>query len=192
MRGGIIRVATDMIGTIRPAYPRWSGQRRGAGRRRGDRRGDPRDREARGWPRRWSSCCRGAPQRPGGLPRPAGRAAESLTGLPGWAALAARPAERRAADAVIGMYWDISLHIDNGRDPGPLANPAHYLILFGLFGVFAAGLLRRPAGARRPARTAVRFGEGWYAPFGGAARPAGVRAARLPARRHRARRSART
>ena len=24
--------------------------------------------------------------------------------------------------AVIGMYWDISLHIDNGRDPGPLAH----------------------------------------------------------------------
>jgi hypothetical protein len=25
------------------------------------------------------------------------------------------------------MYWDIALHIDLGRDEGPLANPAHYL-----------------------------------------------------------------
>ncbi len=39
------------------------------------------------------------------------------------------------------MYWDISLHIADGRDEGPLANPAHYLILVGLFGVFSAGCL---------------------------------------------------
>ena len=39
------------------------------------------------------------------------------------------------------MYWDISLHIDQGRDPGPLANPAHYFILAGLFGVLLAGVL---------------------------------------------------
>ena len=37
--------------------------------------------------------------------------------------------------ALFGMYWDISLHIDNGRDPGPLAHPAHYFILAGLFGI---------------------------------------------------------
>ena len=43
--------------------------------------------------------------------------------------------------ALFGMYWDISLHIDNGRDAGPLANPAHYFILVGLFGIFAAGVL---------------------------------------------------
>ena len=39
------------------------------------------------------------------------------------------------------MYWDISLHIDKGRDPGPLANPAHYLILVGLYGVLVAGVM---------------------------------------------------
>ena len=43
--------------------------------------------------------------------------------------------------ALLGMYWDISLHIDQGRDAGPLANPAHYLILIGLFGIFAAGVI---------------------------------------------------
>ena len=39
------------------------------------------------------------------------------------------------------MYWDVSLHIDNGRDAGPLANPAHYLILVGLYGALLAGAL---------------------------------------------------
>ncbi len=59
------------------------------------------------------------------------------------------------------MYWDISLHIDNGRDDGPLANPAHYFILVGLFGIFTAGFLAMvlPAGAperrRDPASAAT-------------------------------------
>src|SRR5688500_19944972 len=47
----------------------------------------------------------------------------------------------RSLTAVLGMYWDISLHIDNGRDDGPLANPAHFLILIGLYGVLLAGVL---------------------------------------------------
>ena len=54
--------------------------------------------------------------------------------------------------AVIGMYWDISLHIDNGRDPGPLANPAHYLILVGLFGIFIAGCSRSRSRDEKPSR----------------------------------------
>ena len=54
------------------------------------------------------------------------------------------------------MYWDISLHIDQGRDPGPLANPAHYFILAGLFGVLLAGVLGAGAGRSEPTRTSVR------------------------------------
>ena len=66
------------------------------------------------------------------------------------------------------MYWDISIHIDEGRDAGPLANPAHYFILIGLFGIFFAGLLSitMPRG-ERPSEAAVRIAEGWYAPLGG-------------------------
>ena len=56
--------------------------------------------------------------------------------------------------AVIGMYWDISLHIDNGRDAGPLANPAHYLILVGLYGTLLAGALTH--GAARASARATR------------------------------------
>jgi hypothetical protein len=43
--------------------------------------------------------------------------------------------------ALFGFIWDVSWHIGNGRDPGPLANPAHYFIVIGLFGVFLAGML---------------------------------------------------
>ena len=41
--------------------------------------------------------------------------------------------------ALFGFIWDVSLHIGNGRDDGALANPAHYFILIGLFGIFVAG-----------------------------------------------------
>src|SRR5918999_1288302 len=61
--------------------------------------------------------------------------AERVTGLPGWAALPGTFLAVTLLIAVFGMYWDISLHIDDGRDAGPLANPAHYFILAGLFGV---------------------------------------------------------
>src|SRR3954452_14008009 len=58
----------------------------------------------------------------------AGGFAERASGLPPWAGLPAGVGGATLLVALLGMYWDISLHIDNGRDPGPLANPAHYLI----------------------------------------------------------------
>src|ERR687896_509716 len=53
-----------------------------------------------------------------------GRAAaftERVSGLPGWAALPSFMLGISLLTAVLGMYWDISLHIDNGRDDGALA-----------------------------------------------------------------------
>src|ERR671937_1775213 len=95
--------------------------------------------------------------------------AERISGLPGWAALPSALAAVSLLVALLGMYWDISLHIDVGRDPGPLANPAHYLILAGLFGIFAAGVLAiaLPAPGSRPGPAPVRLVEGWNAPVGG-------------------------
>jgi hypothetical protein len=87
--------------------------------------------------------------------------------LPPWVALPSVLATSSLIVALLGMYWDISLHIDNGRDPGPLANPAHYLILFGLFGIFAAGFLAMAIPKERPCPTALRLYDGWYAPLGG-------------------------
>ena len=88
------------------------------------------------------------------------------SGLPGWAALPLAIQGGALLVAVFGMYWDISLHIDDGRDPGPLANPAHYFILFGLMGVMAAGILGM-ALPKRPIRSSLHLvGLGWHAPVG--------------------------
>jgi hypothetical protein len=91
--------------------------------------------------------------------------AERVTGLPGWAALPGTFLAVTLLIAVFGMYWDISLHIDDGRDPGPLANPAHYFILAGLFGVLLAGVLGI-ALPKRPTPTSFEIAPGWYAPIG--------------------------
>ena len=88
------------------------------------------------------------------------------SGLPGWAALPLAIQGTALIVAVFGMYWDISIHIDDGRDPGPLANPAHFFILFGLMGVMAAGIVGM-ALPRERLRTSVRVpGIGDHAPAG--------------------------
>jgi hypothetical protein len=97
----------------------------------------------------------------------AGRLTERLTGLPAWAALPSTLLSVSLLTAVLGMYWDISLHIDNGRDAGPLANPAHYLILLGLYGVLLSGVLTAALAGERPSRTAIAAGGGWWVPVGG-------------------------
>jgi hypothetical protein len=91
--------------------------------------------------------------------------AERVTKLPGWAALPGTFLAVTLLIAVFGMYWDISLHIDQGRDPGPLANPAHYFILAGLFGVLLAGVIGL-ALPKRATRTSYEIAPGWYAPIG--------------------------
>jgi hypothetical protein len=93
--------------------------------------------------------------------------AERRTGLPGWGALPSALLGVSLLTAVLGMYWDISLHIDNGRDDGPLANPAHYLILAGLYGTLVAGALTIALSRERPCATAVHLGSGLWAPLGG-------------------------
>jgi hypothetical protein len=90
-------------------------------------------------------------------------------GIPGWAALPGILTGTSLLLAVFGMYWDISLHIDNGRDAGPLANPAHYFILFGLFGIFASGWIAIVLPREKPSPTAIKVGPDWYAPLGGIA-----------------------
>ncbi len=86
-----------------------------------------------------------------GRPTRIARFAETLgrlVRLPAWAALPLGVAAVSLATVYTGLMWDMSLHIDQGRDPGPLANPAHYLILLGLYGIFAAGFLALVLGSR--------------------------------------------
>jgi hypothetical protein len=90
------------------------------------------------------------------------------TGVPAWVALPTVLTTASLLVALLGMLWDISLHIGVGRDPGPLANPAHYLILFGLFGVFAGGIFACAMPLdETPGPSAVRFVKGWDVPVGG-------------------------
>jgi hypothetical protein len=100
-----------------------------------------------------------------------GRTSDTLahfSGLPGWAAMPLAVSGVSLLLAAVGLYWDVSLHIDQGRDPGPLANPAHYFILVGLYGIFAAGWLAIVLpGDERPGPAAVKIAPGWHAPVGG-------------------------
>ena len=108
--------------------------------------------------------------RTGRLPQVARVAAfaERSSGIPGWASLPLFFVAGALGVAVLGMYWDISIHLDEGRDEGPLANAAHYFILAGLFGVFFAGLLSMTLPKDgRPSATAVKIVGDWYAPLGG-------------------------
>ncbi|MGN6664824.1 MAG: hypothetical protein ACTHK6_11570 [Solirubrobacterales bacterium] len=92
---------------------------------------------------------------------------ERLSGFPGWVAFPSFVSSLSLLTAVFGMYWDISIHIDNGRDPGPLANPAHYFILAGLFGIFSAGFFAMVLPKEKPSSVAIRIGRDWWAPLGG-------------------------
>ncbi len=99
------------------------------------------------------------------------RFAERISGQPAWASLPCGLAIVSLIAALFGLYWDVSLHIDVGRDIGPLNNTAHYFILAGLFGIFSAGFFAccLPDEDRkdRPGPTAVRITQDWYAPLGG-------------------------
>jgi hypothetical protein len=94
------------------------------------------------------------------------RYSERVNGLPGWASLPSGLIGGSLLIAVFGMYWDISIHIDKGRDPGPLANPAHYFILVGLFGVFFCGIVSMALTRERPSDTAFKLTRDMYAPLG--------------------------
>src|SRR3954451_8103276 len=45
---------------------------------------------------------------------------ERQIGIPGWPAMPPAFIGGSLLIAVFGMSWDISIHIDEGRDPGPL------------------------------------------------------------------------
>ena len=86
---------------------------------------------------------------------------------PSWVALPILIFTTSIICALFGFIWDVSLHIGNGRDPGPLANPAHYFIIIGLFGIFVAGMSAIVLPFDKPGPAPVRITAHWYAPVGG-------------------------
>ncbi len=100
-----------------------------------------------------------------------GRTADRLGRIvnrPGWVALPLTLFLATILTALLGFIWDVSLHVGNGRDAGPLANPAHYFILVGLFFLFTAGMsaIVLPLD-EKPGAASVRITRTWYAPVGG-------------------------
>ena len=96
----------------------------------------------------------------------AGALAEKTSGLPAWASVPAAVVGVSLIVAAFGFYWDVATHIDSGRDPGPFANPAHYLIIFGLAGIALAGYLGVLIGTKSEDLSSVRIRDGWHAPLG--------------------------
>ncbi|WP_421120767.1 hypothetical protein ACE2AJ_05545 [Aquihabitans daechungensis] len=94
------------------------------------------------------------------------RLAEQATGRPAWSAIPSFTAGASLLVAVFGYYWDVSWHIDRGRDPGAFANPAHFLIMAGLSGIAFSGLLAMVLGDDRSPH-AVQIRPHWSVPVGG-------------------------
>lgn len=97
--------------------------------------------------------------------------AERVLGIPGWSAVPAIAGIAFIALALFGVTWDVALHIDQGRDEGPLGTAAHYPILIGLLGLFQAALLAigmAPAKKARASRASLRIRGLWPVPVSAA------------------------
>jgi hypothetical protein len=98
-----------------------------------------------------------------------GEATGRAFGTSSWGALPVIFITGSLLTAYLGFMWDVSLHAGRGRDAGPLANPAHYFILFGLFFLFMAGMsaIVFPRDGEMPSPAAVRITSTWFAPVSG-------------------------
>ncbi len=86
-----------------------------------------------------------------------GDSLERFTGYPGWSMAGVLSGLIMLLIAMIGFYWDVAWHIDNGRDQ-QLFTPSHVMILVGLGGlIYAAGIAVLFASIEK-APTALKFG----------------------------------
>lgn len=97
----------------------------------------------------------------------AARWAAEREGMPVWVTLPSYGLIVCLLTAGFGVWWDVPIHVRDGRDEGPLANPAHYPIYFALLGIFALGVISAALarGEQLPRHT-VRLMRGWRAPAG--------------------------
>ena len=105
-----------------------------------------------------------------GIPGWFARAASSLrrlSSLPSWASGGIAMGAWTLGVAVIGFIWDVSWHIDFGRDR-QLFTPPHVLILTGLLGIGAAGIFAIGLASVERANVWRRFGP-LHVPVSGAA-----------------------
>ena len=95
------------------------------------------------------------------------RFAERISGQPGWSSMPCGLAIMSLISALFGLYWDVSLHLDVGRDNGPFGTPAHYFILAGLYGIVLAGFFAMCLPAKKEGPTFLKITRDWHVPLGG-------------------------
>jgi hypothetical protein len=95
------------------------------------------------------------------------RFAERISGQPGWASMPCGLAIGSLITALFGLYWDVSLHVDVGRDQGPFGTPAHYFILAGLYGIVMAGFFAMCLPEKKEGPTFLKITRDWHVPLGG-------------------------
>ena len=113
----------------------------------------------------WLATCTAPARSPGSTASP--NTASSKFKRPPWVAVPMALFIATLICALFGFIWDVSLHIGKGRDPGPLANPAHYFILVGLFLLFVAGCAAIILPYEKPGPFAIRITKDWYYLVGG-------------------------
>ncbi|MET3961419.1 hypothetical protein ABIE44_001353 [Marmoricola sp. OAE513] len=104
-----------------------------------------------------------------GHPTLVGRLADKIStidGLPRWVGLPMYLLLAALLCAAFGVWWDVPIHMQNGRDEGPLANPSHYFILFGILGFTHAGVLSMGLARDPLPRRTVRLTKTWRVPMG--------------------------
>lgn len=98
-----------------------------------------------------------------------GRLADQVSkidGLPRWAGLPIYLCIVSLLSAAFGVWWDVPIHMQNGRDEGPLANPSHYFIFIGILGFLHAGILSLALAKDPLPRRTVKLSRSWHAPMG--------------------------
>ena len=89
--------------------------------------------------------------------RQIGDALHRFTGYPGWTMAGVLSGLIMLLVAVIGFYWDVAWHVDNGRDD-EVFTPAHVMILVGLGGLIYAAAIAVLFASLEKARTALKAG----------------------------------
>jgi hypothetical protein len=81
---------------------------------------------------------------------------ERIAKVPGWVAGTVLTASGGLILAMLGFYWDVAWHIDQGRDK-QLFTPPHLLILLGLGSILLAGAVAVALASATRADTRLRF-----------------------------------
>ncbi len=86
--------------------------------------------------------------------------------LPRWVGLPSYALVVALLTAGFGVWWDVALHMQNGRDEGPLANPSHYPIFLALLAIFNIGIISATLAKGNLPRRTIQLIPGLRAPMG--------------------------